>query len=305
MVAYDSSRKDTIAKGVRVAGVDIGGLSADQARARIREQVAAADREAGGRDLRRQALHAVLQGRRRARRRGRDGGRGAGPLARRTIFTRVFRDATGGKANETIAPRVTYSKMAAGRLVTRVAKDVDQPAQDAKLSFPSLSQVDSKDGLRVDSDKLTHGGVGRHRGPRPPRDPRHRAAHQGQGHQGPAGEEVPDAAGGGPDQLQAQAVQGPQAEEGLHGGGGPAGPGDARRPLRHPEQGRQRALERAQQRLGRLAGRNDGARRLARQPAQGPLAGHLRRAPASTAPTRPTRWATPPPTAACGWPSPT
>jgi lipoprotein-anchoring transpeptidase ErfK/SrfK len=154
MVAYDNSRKDTIAKGVRVAGVDIGGLNADRARARIREQVA----------LPIQKPVAVTYGGKRYTLSSKDAGVHADvggmvdeALARSrddSIFSRVFRDVTGGKANETIAPRVTYSKLAAGRLVTRVAKDVDQPAQDAKLSFPSLSQVDSKDGLTVDSEKL-------------------------------------------------------------------------------------------------------------------------------------------------------
>ena len=33
--AYDSAREETIAKGVRVAGIDLGGLTAGQARARL------------------------------------------------------------------------------------------------------------------------------------------------------------------------------------------------------------------------------------------------------------------------------
>ena len=39
MYAYDSSRSDTIAKGVQVGGVDVGGLSAAAARAKLRTQL--------------------------------------------------------------------------------------------------------------------------------------------------------------------------------------------------------------------------------------------------------------------------
>ena len=38
---YDSSKDDQIAEGVTVAGVDLGGLTADEARTAINQQVAA------------------------------------------------------------------------------------------------------------------------------------------------------------------------------------------------------------------------------------------------------------------------
>ena len=71
-----------------------------------------------------------------------------------SIFTRSWRDLTGGEEDTAIAPRVTYSKAAANKLVARVAENVDRPAKDAKLEFPSLAQVDSQDGLRVNAEKL-------------------------------------------------------------------------------------------------------------------------------------------------------
>src|ERR1700760_2084421 len=37
--AYDSSRTDTIAKGVKVAGVDVGGMKASAARAKLRAKL--------------------------------------------------------------------------------------------------------------------------------------------------------------------------------------------------------------------------------------------------------------------------
>ena len=152
--AYDSSNEDTIADGVTVAGVDLGGLTADQARERVRDQVAEplekpvvvtsagqrftlAAKDAGIKAdedaIVEEALAASREG---------------------SIFSRVWRDATGGKENATITAQVTYSKAAANRLVARVAEKVDRPAQDAKLEFPSLAKVDSKDGFRVNADAL-------------------------------------------------------------------------------------------------------------------------------------------------------
>jgi len=154
VVAYDSSKEDTLAQGVTVAGVDVGGMSSAHARSRIAAGVAKplqkpvavtyrgrryalSSKDAG--------VHADVGGMvDEAMARSRDG----------SIFTRVYRDATGQKLNAAIAARVTYSKMAAGRLASRVAKDVDQPAQDAKVQFPSLAQVDAKDGLQVNTGKL-------------------------------------------------------------------------------------------------------------------------------------------------------
>lgn len=154
MVAYDSSTKDTVAGGVSVAGVDVGGLSSAQARARIADRVA--------KPL--QKPVAVTHGARRYTLSSKDAGVRADvagmvdqALARSregSIFTRVYRNATGGRQDVAVPARVTYSKMAASRLVSRVEKDVDRPAQDAKLEFPSLAQVDAKDGARVNAEKL-------------------------------------------------------------------------------------------------------------------------------------------------------
>ncbi len=39
--AYDSSQKDKIAEGVTIAGVDVGGMDADEAKAAVRRQLLA------------------------------------------------------------------------------------------------------------------------------------------------------------------------------------------------------------------------------------------------------------------------
>ncbi len=152
--AYDSSNEDRIANGVTVAGVDVGGLGPEEAQARVRRQVA--DRleqpitvthgpkrfslSAEGAGLRTdvggmvdEALAASRQG---------------------NIFSRVARDVTGGEEDARVRVRVSYSKAAAARLVDRVRKGVNRPAQDAKLNFPSLTQVSEKDGTEVETAKL-------------------------------------------------------------------------------------------------------------------------------------------------------
>ena len=152
--AIDASNDDQIAKGVTVGGVDVGGLDADAARSRIQHRVAdplmhgvtvthggksfdLSPKAAGLRvdvgGMVDEALHV-----------SRDGG----------FLSRVVRDITGGKENASIKPRVRYSKSATRRLVARVRKSLDRPAKDATLSFPSLTGVDEKDGLKVKAAEL-------------------------------------------------------------------------------------------------------------------------------------------------------
>jgi len=152
--AYDSSNEDQIAEGVTVAGVDLGGMTAGEARTAIGQQVAG--------PLEKPVV--VTEGKRRFTLSAKDAGLHADTdsmveealAASRegSIFSRVWRDLTGGKENADIAPRVTYSKAAANQLVARVAESVDRPAKDARLEFPSLAQVDSQDGLKVNAEKL-------------------------------------------------------------------------------------------------------------------------------------------------------
>ena len=152
--AYDSSKEDQIAEGITVAGVDLGGMSADEARAAIAQQVAA--------PLEKPVV--VTHGDRRFTLSAEDAGLNADAQAmadeavaasrKGSVFTRVWREVTGGKEDTAIPPRVTYSKAATNKLVARVAENVDRPAQDAKLEVPSLARVDSKDGLKVNADQL-------------------------------------------------------------------------------------------------------------------------------------------------------
>lgn len=148
--AYDSSNEDRVANGIRIAGVPVGGLDADEARQKLRTKLqvplekpivvehgkkrftlsaedAAVKADVGG-----MVDDAVAA--------GREG----------NILGRTLRDLTGGEEPARIDLRVSYSKDAVARLVARVRKGVERSAHDAKVNFPSLTQVKEQDGVKVD-----------------------------------------------------------------------------------------------------------------------------------------------------------
>ena len=147
--AYDSSRDDLVAKGVTVAGVDVGGLRADKAGAALRSQL--------GRQLQRPievsfrkkryelsprevglkpAVERMVDD---AVGRSRDG----------NIISRVARDITGGEENADLQASVTYSRPAVDRFVRRVERKVNQRVHNARLDLPSLQQVKERHGVEV------------------------------------------------------------------------------------------------------------------------------------------------------------
>jgi lipoprotein-anchoring transpeptidase ErfK/SrfK len=147
--AYDSSRDDLIAKGVTIAGVDVGGMRASQARRLIRREL----QEPLERPI------AVRHKHRRFRLSAEDAGVRADvggmvdeALAQSrdgNIMTRVARDLTGGEESARVRARVSYSRAALDRLMRRVRKGLNRPARDATVEFPSLVQVKEQSGLRV------------------------------------------------------------------------------------------------------------------------------------------------------------
>jgi lipoprotein-anchoring transpeptidase ErfK/SrfK len=153
--AYDSGREDLIAEGVTAAGVDVGGLTASEARAKLEAEVAA--------PLERPVV--VRRGRQRFRLSAEDAGirtdvGGMVDAAVRAsregnVISRSFRDLTGGEEDTAIKARVSYSREAATELVGRVRKSIDRPAKDAELTFPSLERVAEQTGLAVNRGKLT------------------------------------------------------------------------------------------------------------------------------------------------------
>ncbi|MFL5816149.1 MAG: L,D-transpeptidase family protein [Conexibacter sp.] len=154
--AYDHGRRDTIAEGVRVGGVDVGGMSADQARTKLREQLLTR--------LQRPVV-ATYEGRRvvlSARRAGvavnvEQAVDDAVARSRTGFFvSRLAREVTGGSVSADVQPRVVYSRLAVAHFVAQVGDGFDRPARDASIDFSptSLEPVTGQDGATVERRPL-------------------------------------------------------------------------------------------------------------------------------------------------------
>ena len=132
--AYDDSRKDQIAPGVSVGGVEVGGRSVGEARPLIEEKVVAplarpvvvthegqefrlTPKELDQRADVQGMLHEALE-------ESREGGIGG----------RLVRYASGGEVNHDIEPRVSYSKKRVSEFVDELAAEIDQEPQNASLT---------------------------------------------------------------------------------------------------------------------------------------------------------------------------
>jgi hypothetical protein len=149
--AYDSSRKDTIADGVTIGGVDVGGLGASEATRAVRRQLLAPLRhslqvgfrkrrwELSGRDLK---LRADVEGAvADAIAASREGG----------LPARLVRYVTGGSVDRRISPQIAYSRRAVNRFVRRIAAAIDREPRDATVeaSPDSLAVVPPKNGRKL------------------------------------------------------------------------------------------------------------------------------------------------------------
>jgi lipoprotein-anchoring transpeptidase ErfK/SrfK len=142
---------DRIPKGVTIAGVDVGGLSSAQARAKLIRRVGEpAERpvkvEVDGRTVELAAAQARVgiafdSAIRRALTRGEEG----------NFLQRGWRELTGGtvEGNEKVV--VAVNRRAVGAFVDRIVASVDKPAVDAELaiSVDSVTVTRSEDGSRL------------------------------------------------------------------------------------------------------------------------------------------------------------
>jgi lipoprotein-anchoring transpeptidase ErfK/SrfK len=152
--AYDSSRDDTIAKGVTVAGIDVGGMKVGEARALIAREL----REPLERPI------AVAYQHRHFRLSAADAGVHADVVGMvdealtksrdGNIISRVARDLTGGTENAQVPARVTYDAEAIDGLVKRVGRNLNRPARDAEVDFPSLEKIKERNGVAVKAKLL-------------------------------------------------------------------------------------------------------------------------------------------------------
>jgi lipoprotein-anchoring transpeptidase ErfK/SrfK len=154
--AYDSSRDDLIADGVEVAGVDVGGMRAGEARRTLEREVAA--------PLERSVIVVYHQRQfklspRRARITADVGGMVAEAVERSrrgNVLSRTARGLTGGDVNGDVDAKVTYSQQAVDQLVKRVARELNQLPRDAHVepSGGGLVKVGGQNGVVVKTGLL-------------------------------------------------------------------------------------------------------------------------------------------------------
>jgi lipoprotein-anchoring transpeptidase ErfK/SrfK len=154
--AYDSSHDDRIAEGVTVGGVDIGGMRAGAAKAKLRRELLAPLNRAivasyHGHDFTLTPERArvgvnVDASVDAALRRSREGG----------VVKRTWRDLTGGTVNTAMDVEVTYDQDAVDRLVRRVSRRLHRDPRDAKVSFDggAIHKVESVEGRQVVAGRL-------------------------------------------------------------------------------------------------------------------------------------------------------
>jgi len=139
--AYDSSQDDTIADGVTIAGVDVGGMNANEAERAVRRQLLAPLRHSlkvgydgeswtlSGKELK---VHADIDGAvEEALDESRDG----------SLPERVVRYVSGGEVDESVSADVTYSQPAINRFVREVAGAVGREPQDASVEAAGAELV--------------------------------------------------------------------------------------------------------------------------------------------------------------------
>jgi lipoprotein-anchoring transpeptidase ErfK/SrfK len=154
--AYDKSRDDTVAKGVKAGGIDIGGMSKSKARTTLTDQLSA--QLARPLSVSWHGRRYTLSARTAAVRvdvngmvddalaRSRDG----------NILSRAVRSLTGGKLNAEVPVKLAFSQPAVERFAKRVEAGVDRPAQDAHVSYSSsgIDKVPGRNGVTVVPDKF-------------------------------------------------------------------------------------------------------------------------------------------------------
>ncbi len=156
VIAYDQSRGDTLARGISVGGVAVGGLSESGARARLRERLVSRLEKplvvvAGETRFRLSAAEAHVETDvdamvADARRRSREGG----------VLARTWRGLSGARVKADVTPRVGYSQASVRRLVARVRSRISRNPVDAAVSVAGqrVTVRRSLPGLAVDAAHL-------------------------------------------------------------------------------------------------------------------------------------------------------
>ncbi len=153
---YDHGRRDMIAHGVRVAGLDVGGLSATAARAKIQSDLVA--------PLARPVV--VRSGSHTWRLSGRRAGLTVDtdaliadalqPSREGNVVSRTLRGVTGGSVSRDVPLRVTYHHWTVRALTAQVRATVQRAPRNATVqpTGGTLKRVPSRSGVSVDNRLL-------------------------------------------------------------------------------------------------------------------------------------------------------
>jgi lipoprotein-anchoring transpeptidase ErfK/SrfK len=154
--AYDSSHKDEIASGATIGGVDVGGLTAEQAEAKVERKLLSPLRDSltvgfRGEEWKlpgeRLKVHADLgMAVEQALEESQEGG----------FPGRLVRYVSGGEVEESIEPRVSFSERAINRFVREVAAEVNREPENAGVEpgADSLQVVSGQDGRKLRDNLL-------------------------------------------------------------------------------------------------------------------------------------------------------
>jgi lipoprotein-anchoring transpeptidase ErfK/SrfK len=154
--AWDSSKSDEIAEGVTIGGVDVSGMTADEATAAVESELVdplrkkvtvthdgvkyqlSSEKLEVDSDVEGMVDQALEE--------SREGG----------LPTRVWRYATGGEVDVAISPQVTYSNKAIDEFIAKVSAEVATEPVNATIepSAVSLEGIAGQDGTAVDESAL-------------------------------------------------------------------------------------------------------------------------------------------------------
>lgn len=155
--AYDTTQSDRVAKGVTIGGIDVSGLSSDDAKQKLEGEL---------QETYQRPLVVSYEGKTRTLKPEKSEVQvdiegmvdDAVDQSNEGIFVvNAVKSATGQSRNVTIPTEITYSERAVKRFVRSVAKSYNRAPIDAKISYTAkgIGEVEEKPGLAVRQARLT------------------------------------------------------------------------------------------------------------------------------------------------------
>ena len=154
--AWDSSKSERIAQGVKIGSIAVGGMDADEARQLIRKDlVRPLDKPL---NVTFRDRHFTLPPERLEIRADIEGMVDSAVEVSREggLPSRLWRYATGAEVTETVPPRISYSTQVLGQFIDGVVSQINREPRDASIkpTASSIEPVPAEEGLEVDVGEL-------------------------------------------------------------------------------------------------------------------------------------------------------